>query len=175
MLPRKRWRFSAVVTVGVYVLVAAWVLARAAWNGGDTALNFFGDIETTVPATVAFALSLSLTRYIAAAAAKLSRGALFNSLSFALLLVFHLLLLMYWTWIVLVLELVTLGLFGWLLNFLSSGPSYDIADIWMWLRELPFSGIDWGACIACSFWDTRLNPTPPWRRVGVVSDGAPPG
>jgi TolB-like protein/class 3 adenylate cyclase len=30
-------------------------------------------------------------------------------------------------------------------------------------------------CTACSFWDTGLNPTPPWRRVGVASDGAPPG
>ena len=30
-------------------------------------------------------------------------------------------------------------------------------------------------CTACSFWDTGLNPTPPWRRVEVASGGAPPG
>ena len=30
-------------------------------------------------------------------------------------------------------------------------------------------------CTACSFWDTGLNPTPPWRRVEVASHGAPPG
>ena len=29
-------------------------------------------------------------------------------------------------------------------------------------------------CTACSFWDTGLNATPPWRRVEVASDGAPP-
>ena len=33
----------------------------------------------------------------------------------------------------------------------------------------------WQRCTACSFWDTGLNPTPPWRRVEVASDGAPPG
>jgi hypothetical protein len=30
-------------------------------------------------------------------------------------------------------------------------------------------------CTACSFWDTGLNPMPPWRRVEVASDGALPG
>jgi hypothetical protein len=30
-------------------------------------------------------------------------------------------------------------------------------------------------CTACSFWDTGLNPTPPWRRVEVASDGVPTG
>jgi hypothetical protein len=30
-------------------------------------------------------------------------------------------------------------------------------------------------CTACSFWDTGLNPMPPWRRVEVASDGTPPG
>jgi hypothetical protein len=30
-------------------------------------------------------------------------------------------------------------------------------------------------CTARSLWDTGLNPTPPWRRVEVASDGAPPG
>jgi hypothetical protein len=79
----KRWRFAALSTLGIYVLVVFWILLRAVWNAGN--LDFqkewssldiqaFCLVSSLVAAAiVAFALSLSVTRLIATWAARLCR------------------------------------------------------------------------------------------------------
>ncbi len=108
----KRWRFSVVINLGVLALVAAWVVVRGAWHGREndpfrdyTAYIMSSSIAYEVIATtVAFALSLSVTRFLGMCAGRLCRTKLPNAPIFALLLVLHLFLLLYWSAVVFTLE-----------------------------------------------------------------------
>jgi hypothetical protein len=99
----KRWRFATVITGAVYLSVLLWTLARVAWRFEIWKVVEWSDLLavplialTGVPWIVLFAVSLSLTRLIAAGAARLCRGVLSSIFTFALLLVIHVALLLYW-------------------------------------------------------------------------------
>jgi hypothetical protein len=107
----KRWRFSTNVTVGVFVLVVLWTLLRAAFLPAWSEVGWINLRAVVIlpPIAVAFALSLSVTRVVAARAVQLPTRPLFNVLAFILLLVIHLTLLVYWSEVVLILELLPLS------------------------------------------------------------------
>jgi hypothetical protein len=99
----KRWRFATVVTGAVYLSILLWTLARVAWRFEIWKVVEWSDLLavpliclTGVPWIGLFAVSLSLTRFIAASAARLCRGVLSSIFTFALLLVIHVALLLYW-------------------------------------------------------------------------------
>lgn len=131
----KRWRFSAIVTLAVLLLVVAWNLVRASLNNLGIHLPIERDrafvVLKLVTVLVAFALSLSLTRYIATSVARLCRGAIFNSVAFALLLALHLLLLLFWTELVLKLEIAAAALLWYLQDPINAWEV--MPDYWMLL------------------------------------------
>jgi hypothetical protein len=102
----KRWRFAAYVSIAVAVLTAVWVCLRALWSDVDhfdlpqdlkspmvrLALGIFA-----LSIFVAFAISLSVTRYVAVLAARVSTTPVRTALSVTVLLVVHVLLLIYWS------------------------------------------------------------------------------
>ena len=101
----RRWRFAAYVSLAVAVLTAVWVCLRALWS--DVDLDLSRDLEVPIGRLalgifalsifVAFAISLSVTRYVAVLAARVSTTPVRTALSFAVLLVVHVLLLIYWS------------------------------------------------------------------------------
>ena len=101
----QRWRFAAYVSLAVAVLTAVWVCLRALWSDAD--LDLSRDLEVPIGRLalgifalsifVAFAISLSVTRYVAVLAARVSTTPVRTALSFAVLLVVHVLLLIYWS------------------------------------------------------------------------------
>jgi hypothetical protein len=103
----KRWRFAAYVSFAVAVLTAVWVCLRAVWSGADVDLGLSGDLKSPIARLslgifalslfAAFAISLSVTRYVAVLAARLSTTPVRTVLSFTVLLVVHVLLLIYWS------------------------------------------------------------------------------
>ena len=133
----KRWRFAAIVAVLVCLLAILWTVVRPVDSPIDPTERAFIEDESALiervlikssdplynltvvavgplaflPASiVAFALSLSLTRFMAICAAQLCRNALLNGLSFALLLILHIILLLYWSAVVMALEALPYGL-----------------------------------------------------------------
>jgi hypothetical protein len=101
----KRWRFAAYVSLAVAVLTAVWVCLRALWS--DVDLDLSRDLKSPIARLalgifglsifVAFAISLSVTRYVAVLAARVSTTPVRTALSFTVLLVVHVLLLIYWS------------------------------------------------------------------------------
>ena len=101
----KRWRFAAYVSLAVAVLTAVWVCLRALWS--DVDLDLSRDLKSPIASLalgifglsifVAFAISLSVTRYVAVLAARVSTTPVRTALSFTVLLVVHVLLLIYWS------------------------------------------------------------------------------
>lgn len=148
----KRWRFCLIVTVAAYALVSILLLAAALWRhlgifgalrdeGQQHDLATHALIVTTMyigPALVAFALSLSVTRYIAVVAARVSRGVLFNALSFTALLLVHVVLYMYWSGLVSVLQTIPLDIWiGLRFGFHDLDLRYLVAELparleWQW-------------------------------------------
>lgn len=105
----RRWIFSIGVCALVYLGVVIW-LATSVFLIGDTWHHIFSYMERALTSegalirvtitTIAFALSLSLTRFIAALSARLSVNAIATALSFGVLLIIHLVLFAIWTNIV---------------------------------------------------------------------------
>jgi hypothetical protein len=97
---RKRWTFSVDVTLFLLAMAGVWTVFRATWNAvkpdfdEPDRLVLAAYLLFCIVASLAF--SLSLTRYIARIAAHLSMNALLSALCFALLVVVHILLLLYW-------------------------------------------------------------------------------
>jgi hypothetical protein len=105
----KRWRFTRQLAFYVLMLVSLWILFRTFWFGN---LAFWDALEHTVYATALYLptlatlpLSISLTRFIAVGAARVSRGPVFSVVAFSVLLAVHVLLLLYWSTVVLYLEI----------------------------------------------------------------------
>lgn len=99
----KRWRFALIVTVIVYGISLDYGSLHL--SGQGTAAHWYlMSVVTNVPISlVTFALSLSVTRWIAMTVAHLASSAFANAILFALLLLIHLFLLTVWS------ELVRLG------------------------------------------------------------------
>lgn len=104
----KRWRFAARVSLAVALLTGIWVTLRALWSGVDldftrgmdSAASLLALILFVSSIFVAFALSLSVTRYVAVLVARVATTPIRSVLSFAVLLGVHILLLVYWSVIV---------------------------------------------------------------------------
>lgn len=79
-----------------------------------------------------------MTRYIAVAAARVSRGALFNALSFTALLLVHVFLFLYWSGLVSVLQTIPLDIWIWLrFGFHDLDLRYFVTELptrleWQW-------------------------------------------
>jgi hypothetical protein len=99
----KRWRFALTVVTLALVLVLAWSGLRALWS--PTKFAFTAEPKMIGIAVailfganvIGFALSLSLTRFVAKWVARISKGAILTIGAFCLLLAVHVALLLYWS------------------------------------------------------------------------------
>jgi hypothetical protein len=110
----KRLWFCTKVTIVVWVCTSLWVFLRFALLNplrDDEELTQAFKYSITSPLGVypvvfiAFAASLSVTRYLASMVVRFSRGPIFNATAFAILLASHVLLLVYWSGFVLALAI----------------------------------------------------------------------
>jgi hypothetical protein len=178
----QRWRFAADVTATVAILVLVWVGLRAVWSGGDVNLARTLEQPTTalsvvlfaLSTLVAFALSLSVTRLVAAIVARVATTPFRSGLSFALLLAIHVLLLVYWSVFVYGLEGVSLlavmrfltmiGVKGFSFHGASFGQ--DILDVFRSLFA-PDAGRD-GIKLARPDWSMLFGLGAPDSPLGIV-------
>jgi len=120
----KRWRFSVIVSLSVFVVMFLWVWLQVTWHGdsidfvegnSSTIRLIFVDIYYLAATTVAFALSLTVTRFIAKYAARVSNSAILCAMSFSVLLALHLALFWFWGPVLhTYLEPIPLALLDWL-------------------------------------------------------------
>jgi hypothetical protein len=123
----KRWRFSTVVSLLTLVFAIIWTLVRSALPQPSDRflLEYTMPLLVVIPSIVAFALSLSVTRMIAVKAAQLCKSRLASVTVFTALLSLHVLLLLYWSALVLVLEFLAMGLALYLVDQvvkITTGP-----------------------------------------------------
>jgi hypothetical protein len=133
----KRWRFSLIVPVTAYllILVAIFVVAllhnvniSSAFRNIDWPYLVYLPPVYIVPQVVTFAGSLSITRFIAAVVVRVGVGGLFGILSFAGLLLVHVLLLLYWGRIVWVLQLIPIESGRLLFSSIESSQPFSLGN-----------------------------------------------
>jgi hypothetical protein len=169
----KRWRFSAIVTFVVYLLVMLWTALKWALQDFQS-FALFQVLALTVsfaviwvpPSIAAFAISLSLTRYIAVSAARLCRGRLITGVTFTLLIFLHLVLLIYWSVLVIAAEMTPiLGVLAILQSLGFHWVDFDAADMFKELVESFVRGylvnpLHWAGGIWSDYWSNLFS----WHR-----------
>lgn len=179
----KRWRFAAWVSLAIALLTGIWVGLRVLWSGAD--LDWSSELDTALVRLgyglfvltifVAFALSLSVTRYVAVLVAPVATTRIRSVLSFAVLLVVHVLLLAYWSvfiygiqgvlLLVVMRGLTLLGLANFSF-FFGANLAHDVLDVFrslFWLdqdRE--------GLKLAPATWSSLFSLSHPKYAVGTV-------
>jgi hypothetical protein len=136
----KRWRFSIIVTVLAASFALLWTFLRALDTFYGYSYYVGRVIEVLVqlvPTTVAFALSLSVTRFIAVRAGQWCTGKVLNGFIFAALLTVHWILFCYWSAIVFVAERTAIGLIlAPAVLIFSPEEHFSVTDITEFLKAL---------------------------------------
>jgi hypothetical protein len=142
----KRWRFSTVVTLLVFLLTITYTFVRLPEQYQlAMAIN---QSPLILPSIVTFALSLSVTRIIALLVAQLCKGRVTSVSVFIALLGLHVLLLLYWSAILFLLERQSTLIVMYFTQRLSGASGMSWSDVYFKfsdvLNELPERGLPRG-------------------------------